>query len=45
MVEPSTSFVASLLEHVEEALKREKVDALQALADEEDLSAGAELPK
>jgi len=35
--------VASLLDHVEEALKREKVDALQALADEDDLSAGAEL--
>jgi len=35
--------VASLLEHVEEALKREKVDTLQALADENNLSAGAEL--
>jgi len=35
--------VASLLEHVEEALKREKMDTLQALADDQDVSAAAEL--
>ena len=35
--------VERLLEHVEEALKREKTSALQALADEQDVSAAAEL--
>ena len=40
---PKYELVGRLLEHVEEALWREKMHALQALADEQDVSAGAEL--